>query len=80
MKFVIEFYRTRDADDAHAVVGRETIEADDIANAIEIARLLSQTLDMPQRPDAVAITNLSGAALFSGILDVNVTTGERPRS
>ncbi|MEQ1954988.1 hypothetical protein [Mesorhizobium sp. CN2-181] len=80
MKFVIEFYRTRDADDAHAVVGRETIEADDIANAIEIARLLSQTLDMPQRPDAVAITNLYGAALFSGILDVDVTTGERPRS
>lgn len=80
MKFVTEFYRTRQTDDAHAVVGRETIEAGDLANAIEIARLLSQTLDMPQRPDAIAITGLSGAALFSGITDVDVTTGERPRS
>lgn len=80
MKFVVEFYRTRQTDDAHAVVGRETIEAGDVATAIEIARLLSQTLDMPQRPDAVAITDLSGAALFSGMLDVDVTNGERPRS
>ena len=48
MKLVTEFYRTRQTDDAHAVVGRETIEAGDLANAIEIARLLSQTLDMPQ--------------------------------
>ena len=73
MKVVIEFYRTRETDDAHAVVGRETIEAGDLANAIEIARLLSQTLDMPQRPDAIAITDLSGNALFSGIVDVEVT-------
>ena len=48
MKVVIEFYRTRETDDAHAVVGRETVEAVDLANAIEIAHLLSQTLDMPQ--------------------------------
>ncbi|WP_188720066.1 hypothetical protein [Nitratireductor aestuarii] len=71
MKFVIEFYRTRETDDAHAVVGRETIEAGDLAEAIEVARLLSQTLDMPQRPDAIAITDLSGNALFSGIVDVS---------
>jgi hypothetical protein len=73
MKVVIEFYRTRETDDAHAVVGRETVDASDLANAIEIARLLSQTLDMPQRPDAIAITDLSGATLFSGIVDVEVT-------
>jgi hypothetical protein len=30
MKFVVEFYRTRQADDAHAVVGREAIEAGDL--------------------------------------------------
>ncbi|GGA59781.1 hypothetical protein GCM10011385_11970 [Nitratireductor aestuarii] len=71
LKFVIEFYRTRETDDAHAVVGRETIEAGDLAEAIEVARLLSQTLDMPQRPDAIAITDLSGNALFSGIVDVS---------
>lgn len=79
MKFVIEFYRTRQTDDAHAVVGREAVEAGDLANALEIARQLSQTLDMPQRPDAIAITDLSGIALFSGIADVDVTTRERPR-
>ena len=37
MKIVIEFYRTRDADDAHAVVARETTEAADLNEAIEIA-------------------------------------------
>lgn len=80
MKFVVEFYRTRQADDAHAVVGREAIEAGDLAHAIEIAHLLLQTLEMPQRPDAIAIADLSGAALFSGIIDAGVTNGERPRS
>jgi len=34
MKVVIEFYRTRETDDAHAVVGREAVEAVDLANAI----------------------------------------------
>lgn len=80
MKVVVEFYRTRETDEAHAVVGRETIEVVDLANAIELARLLSQSLDMPQRPDAIAIADLSGNALFSGIIDVDVTTKERPRS
>jgi hypothetical protein len=56
------------------------VEAVDLANAIEIAHLLSQTLDMPQRPDAIAITDLFGNALFSGIIDADVTTRERPRS
>jgi hypothetical protein len=76
MNFVIEFYRTRETDDTHAVVGREVIEAVDLDNAVELARLLSQTLDMPQQPDSIAITDLSGAALFSGIVDVDVTTKE----
>ena len=30
MKIVIEFYRTRQEDDAHAIVGRETDEATDL--------------------------------------------------
>lgn len=49
MKIVIEFYRTRNVDDAHAVVGRERKEAVNAGDAIETARQLSQTLDMPQR-------------------------------
>lgn len=47
MKIVVEFYKTRDADDAHAVVGRETVEVDDLDGATAAARLLAQTLDMP---------------------------------
>src|SRR5436853_639521 len=53
MKFVIEFYRIRAADDAHAVVGREMALATGLDDAIEIARLLARTLNMPQWPDAV---------------------------
>ena len=33
MKILIEFYRTRTADDAHAVLGRETVEAADLDEA-----------------------------------------------
>ena len=51
MHIVIEFYRTRDRDNAHAVFGRETAEAADLDDAMEIARPLSQSLNMPQRPD-----------------------------
>lgn len=69
MKIVIEFYRTRDDDDAHAIVGREADEAVDIEHAIGIARLLSQTLDMPQRPDAMTITDGSGTTLYAGVID-----------
>ena len=47
MKVVIEFYRTRDLDDAHAVVARETTETADLDDAIEIAPQLSRTLDLP---------------------------------
>jgi len=54
---VIGFCRTRQTDDAHAVVGRDTVKAVDLANAVEMAHLLSQTLDMPQRPDATAIAD-----------------------
>ena len=65
MKVVIEFYRTRKTDDAHAVVGRETAEAADLDIAIEIAHQLSQTLEMPQRPDAMTISDGYGNELYS---------------
>jgi len=69
MKIVIEFYRTRHEDDAHAIVGRETVEAADLSDAIERAQMLSQTLNMPQQPDAMTITNANGRTLYSGALD-----------
>lgn len=80
MKILIEFYRTRAADDAHAVLGRETVEAADVDEAIEIARLLAKTLNMPQRPDAVTIADANGATLHSSILATEAVQGERPTS
>lgn len=68
MKIVIEFYRTRDADDAHAVVGRETLEVEDLDSAVAAARLLAQTLDMPQRPDSMTITDGNGKMHYCGIV------------
>lgn len=68
MKIVIEFYRTRDADDAHAVIGRETVEVDHLDGAIATARLLAQTLDMPQRPDSMTITDANGKMHYCGII------------
>lgn len=65
MNIVIEFYRTRDADDAHAIVGRETAQVVDLDGAISIARQLYRTLEMPQRPDAVSIIDAKGARLYS---------------
>ena len=68
MKIVIEFYRTRGADGAHAVVGRETVEVDGLDGAIAAARLLARTLDMPQRPDSMTITDANGKMHYSGII------------
>jgi hypothetical protein len=78
MKVLIDFYRTRDADDAHAVVGRETVVVADRDGAIEVARHLLRTLDMPQRPDAVTITDASGDILYSGALDIEIINKRKP--
>jgi len=78
MQIVIEFYRTRDADGAHAVVARETVEAADLDKAMDVARRLSQTLDMPQRPDAMTITGATGTVLYSGVIDATAVNEGRP--
>jgi hypothetical protein len=80
MKVVIEFFRTRNVDDAHAVVGRETEEAADLHDAIEIAWLLVRTLDMPQRPDAMRITDANGTTLHSCAIEPEAYSERRPRS
>ena len=74
-KIVLEFYRIRKADDAHAVVGRETADAADLDDAIGLARQLWRTLDMPQRPDAMSISDNEGNRLYSGTLDTAKNTG-----
>ncbi len=69
MKIVIEFYRTRPQDDAHAVVGRATEDVADLEAAVQLALALAQTLAMPQRPDAVMIADAQGTQLYSCVLD-----------
>jgi hypothetical protein len=64
MKVQIEFYRIRDHDDAHAVLGRVTCDAIDYEAATGMARSLFRTLDMPQVPDAFRICDIEGNELF----------------
>ena len=78
MKIVIEFYRIREAEDVRAVVGQETANAADLDDAIEIARQLSQTLDMPQRPDAISISDDDRNELYVHRFDRNENFHERP--
>jgi hypothetical protein len=75
MKLVIAFYRIRVADNAHAVVGRETIIATGLDDAIKIAQHLSQRLDMPQLPDAMSISDGDGNELYLHNFDHNGTSG-----
>src|ERR1700693_3618821 len=75
MKIALEFYRPRKANDAHAVVGRETADAADLDDAIGLARQLWRTLDMPQRPDAMCISDNEGNRLYSGTLTTAKKTG-----
>lgn len=69
MDVLIEFYRTRAQDNAHAVVARVDHHAADLDAAATFARSLLASLDMPQRPDAVAIYDLEGAQLYSFTFD-----------
>ena len=73
MQVVIEFYRTREADNAHAVIGREIADAADLADAVEISQRLGLTLDMPQRPDALSVSDPDGNTLYSGPIDHSET-------
>jgi hypothetical protein len=69
MKTRIEFYRTRNGDDAHAVLGRVAQEANDLDDAVEIARSLLFSLDMPQWPDAMTISEVGGKELWRCVID-----------
>src|SRR5277367_1026881 len=66
MEMTFEFYHVRERDDAHARLGRVTREG--LESPKEIARTLMRTLEMPQQPDGVLITDADGAEWFSGRL------------
>lgn len=80
MKVVIEFYRTRPEDSAHATVGSEMAEAADLEDAIQKAHALFQTLNMPQQPDALVITGADGTTLYSSFLEAEAGHEEEPRT
>jgi len=68
---VIEYYRTRARDDAHAVVGREKREAVDLDDAIKIGRALALTLNMPQQPDSMVIADADGNTFYAGAIEAH---------
>lgn len=68
MKVVIEFYRVRELDSAHAVLGRVTCDAIDTGAAIGMARSLVCSLNMPQEPDFVSINDDQGCELYSALV------------
>ncbi len=63
--FIIEFFRLRDADGAEATLDRVEHDTADLEQAKVRAQSLFETLDMPQRPDALRITDRDGAEVFA---------------
>jgi len=62
--FVIEFIRVRETDGAHATLDRVEHATTDLDAAKVRARSLFDTLDMPQKPDALRIMDQNGEEVF----------------
>lgn len=62
--FIIEFFRIRDTDDAHAILGRVENDTTDLEDVKVRAQFLFETLDMPQKPDALRILDQNGDEVF----------------
>jgi hypothetical protein len=62
--FIIEFFRVRDTDHAHATLGQVEHDTSDLEDAKVRARSLFETLDMPQKPDALRILDERGEEVF----------------
>ncbi|WP_262027081.1 hypothetical protein [Microvirga sp. Mcv34] len=62
--FIIEFFRVRNADQAHAVLGRVEHDTTELEDAKVRARSLFETLDMPQKPDALRVVDERGEEVF----------------
>jgi hypothetical protein len=62
--FIIEFFRIRDTDDAHAILERVEHDTTDLEDAKVRAQSLFETLDMPQKPDALRILDQTGDEVF----------------
>ena len=64
MMFVIEFFRVRDTDEAHATLDRVEHDTTDLDDAKVRALSLFETLEMPQKPDALRIMDHTGNEVF----------------
>jgi hypothetical protein len=64
MMFIIEFFRVRGTDEAHAILDRVEDDATDLEDVKVRALSLFETLDMPQKPDAVRILDHNGDEMF----------------
>jgi hypothetical protein len=62
--FIIEFFRVRGTDEAHATLDRVEHDTTDLEDAKVRALSLFETLDMPQKPDAVRILDPTGEEVF----------------
>jgi hypothetical protein len=62
--FTIEFFRVRDTDDAHATLDRVEHDTMNLEDAKVRAKSLFETLDMPQKPDALRILDQNGDEVF----------------
>jgi hypothetical protein len=64
MMFIIEFFRIRETDNAHAMLDRITHIASDLESAKVKAKSLFDTLNLPQNPDGLRILDQSGNEMF----------------
>ena len=64
MMFIIEFFRIRETDNAHAILDRITHIASDLGGAKVKAKSLFDTLNLPQNPDGLRILNQDGHEVF----------------
>ena len=67
LNFVIEFYRSRDADEA--TLDKVSLEAPTLRAALQAAAALFHTLAMPQIPDRLRISDEHGSELYAGPAD-----------
>ena len=67
LNFVIEFYRSRDAEEA--TLDKVSLEAPTLRAALQAAAALFHTLAMPQIPDRLRISDEHGNELYAGPAD-----------
>lgn len=64
MMFTIEFFRTRQKDNARATLDRISHIAADLQSAKVKAKSLFATLNLPQNPDGLRILDQEGHEVF----------------